>query len=493
MAFSYIDTGDRPVFDIAEPNLAYRDPDGEVAYLIQDGVVLGGGGGSGGGGSSGGYRIGFIGESLVEHNHSANVQRKLSTWSRGMLNWANALNPGLCVFDVWYDPKSYPGWEPGAPGSTVYFRGANAGVGGQTSKQILDRKEFLVKNVDVDLVVISTGTNSMSGDSVADIIKWRDETVDYYLKAGKTVILLPVLLRNIDSWTVASGYREKCSYVNATAQDMVKSRKNCYLFDWNTYWVDFNHPQGNALPGFTPDGIHFNTMSGYVLGKAFGEFLKTILPYTPTYNVIAPNDLYHAEKNPFGNKHSNPMLTGTTGTISAPVTGVCATGFRIIRSTSFGCAVEGAKEVRADGRGNYQVINFTPSGAAGSELSTFSTASTDVRHDLPVGSWVRASIEVEANKWDGWQGITMHLRDNAAAGLQVNGMESYNNDQWPTDGWKGLITTPAFQIVDAASALRWQVQIRVDNSKTTKGVLKIGAPELRVVEDPRKIVNYRGE
>lgn len=466
------------------------------ARPFNPGAGAGAGGGGGGGSakpiSSGGYRIGFLGESLVEHHHTANVSRKLSSWSRGFLNWAQVLNPGLFTFDVWYDPTSRPGWEPGAVGSSVFFRGANAGVGGQTSAQILARKEFLLNNIDVDVVVISTGTNSMSTDTKETICAQRDATVDFFLKAGKKVILLPILMRDVSSWTLVSGYREKCNYVNQKAYEMARSRGNVHIFDWNQHWIDFNSVDGNPKAGFSPDGIHFNVPSAYFMGVKFAEFLKTLLPYTPIYNVIAPNDLWSAS-NPQGNKMPNPMMTGTTGTVSAPVTGQVATSFRALRNSAIGCACAASKEARADGRGNYQVLTMTPNQAAGTELFYFQTSSTDIAHGLPLDTWVRASVEVELSAWDGWQGVTLHLRDNAATGILAYGMETYNSDQWPTGGWKGLIQTPAFQLKDAASTLRWMLQIRVDNSKTGSGVIKVGSAELRPVADPRVLLNYRGE
>lgn len=437
-----------------------------------------------------GYRLLAIGESLIEHNHTANASFKLSSWARGFINWAQTLNPGLFSFDVWYDPTVYPGWEPTGPGSTVSFRGANAGVGGQDSTQIYARRTFARSTMDCDIVLVSLGTNGMESDSAQYIAETRQKLVDFYLDAGKIVILLPILMRATTSWTTASGYRDKCNFVNQKARELVNSRANCFLFDWNEYWIDFNSVDGNPKAGYSPDGIHTNTLSAYVIGKKFGEFLRGILP-PGSRRVVAPNDLYSAT-NPLGNKFSNPMLTGTGGTISSPVTGQAADGVRILRNTAIGCACAASKEARADGRGNWQVMTFTPNQAAGSELFYFQTSTTDIAHSLPVDTWVRASFEVDVAAWTGWQGITLHVRDNATGGILAYGMEDYSSDQWPTEAWSGVIVTPPFKIINAASTLRFQGRIKIDNSKTGSGVLKIGAPELRVVADPRTLVGYAG-
>lgn len=438
-----------------------------------------------------GYRIGVIGTSLVEHHHTANSSLKLASWSRGWLNWAQVLNPGLFVFDVWYDPTVRAGWEPTGPGSTVSFRGLNAGVGGQVLSQIEERKEFLVENLDCDIIIIDGGTNDIAGSTKESIAQARQDLADYYLANGKIVVLLPILARSTASWTTASGYRKKCHWVNRKTREFVSKRNNCFLFDWNEHWIDFNSVDGDPKTGYSPDGTHYSTLSAYAVGKKFGEFLKTILPSPGSKRVTAPDDLYDATLNPLGNKMPNPMLTGTTGTIGTGASGSVATSMRVVRNSGTS-TVACSKEVRADGRGNYQVMTFTPAGTA-VDLFYLQTSSTDVAHSLPIGTWVRASIEVDCQAWAGWRAVSLHLRDNATGGIIAYGMEDYSEDQWPTESWTGVIQTPPFQIIDAASTLRWRVQIKVAGNAAGTGVVKVGAVELRAVEDPRVTVNYRGE
>lgn len=436
-----------------------------------------------------GRRIGFIGESLVEHHHTANSSYKMSSWSRGPLNWAQVLNPGMFVFDAWHDQTVRPGWEPSGAGTTIGFSGCNAGVGGQTADQIAARKSYFVNNVDVDIVLISIGTNSIPLSTAQEIHAKRVEMVDYYLARGKTVVLFTVLNRSTATWPTTSNYRKKCYHVNQLSRSLVDTRKNCFLFDWNEYWVDYLSVDGNPRAGYSPDGTHFATLSAYHIGKKLGEFLKVLLP-PGSKRVFSPDDKYDAVHNPLGNLMSNPVLSGTGGTASAPATGTVADGMRIIRSSGAG-AVACSKETRSDGRGYWQTMVFTPSGAAGTDLYYYQTSSTDIPHGLPVGTWLRASVEVECGAWGGWQGVTMHVRDTAAAGILAYGMEDYLGDAWPQEAWSGTIMTPPFQIVDAASSTRWQLRVKTKNDASGTGTLKVSNVELRVVDDPRSIVNYR--
>lgn len=436
-----------------------------------------------------GTRIGFIGESLVEHHHTSNSSYKMSSWSRAPLNWAQVLNPGMFLFDAWYDQSVRPGWEPSGPGTTVGFSGCNAGVGGQTSDQIALRKGYFVNNVDVDIVLISTGTNSITNSTAADIHEKRREMVDYYLARGKTVVLFTVLNRSTASWPNTGNYRKKCYHVNQLSRAMVATRKNCFLFDWNEVWVDFTSADGNPRPGFSPDGTHFSTLSAYHIGKKLGEFLKALLP-PGSKRVLSPDDKYDATYNPLGNLMANPAMFGTSGTASAPVTGSVADNMRMLRNTGAG-AVACSKETRSDGKGYWQTFTFTPSGVAGTDLYYYQTSVTDIPHGLPVGTWVRGSVEVDCGAWAGWQGITLHVRDTAAAGILAYGMEDYSGDAWPSEAWTGVIQTPPFQIVDATSSNRWQFRVKTKNDAAGTGTLKVGNLELRPVEDPRTIFNYR--
>lgn len=439
-----------------------------------------------------GNKVAVIGTSLTQHNNSASAAYKLNTWSKGWLAWAQTLNPGMFVSPVWYDDTIRPGWEPNGPGSnsTVYFRGLNAGIGGAQLADIWARRKYLVENLDCNVVIIDAGTNDVPTSTKEYIVEQRHALADYYLQKGKIVILLPILSRDITSWSSASGYRQKANWVNNQTRTFCTKRNNCYFFDWNEFWVDYNTTTGIPKTGYSPDGTHFSTLSAYVVGKKLGEFLRKILPFS-SKNMLSPDDLYDATLNPFGNKMANAFMTGTAGVKDANTTGSVADSMRVLRNSGAGTCVA-SKESRADGRGNYQVLTFTPSGSAGTDLWYFQTSTSNIAHGLSVGTWVKASIEVDVGAWAQWRGISMVLRDNATNGIQSYGMEDYAEDSWPSETWTGMIETPAFQIIDASSTLAWRVQIKYNNGITgSTGVVKLGAAELRVVEDPKTTVNYK--
>ena len=336
-----------------------------------------------------GYRLGVIGTSLVQQNDLASSSLKISYSSRGWLRWAQVLSNNLFYCPIWWDNTVYTGWEPsGVAGTTRYFRGLNAGVSGQTFQQILDRKSYF-NNIDVDIIVIDMGTNDVGSYDGNTIQNARETIANYYLSLGKIVILLPILARDTTAWASGSVSRKVANYINSRTRTFCNSRRNCYLFDWNQAWVDMNNPTDTVpVTGNTDDGTHFIPRGAYFVGKAFAAFLATILPAAQprTWGV---DDTYDATYNPYGNLITNPFMYGNSGANGTGSTGNVANGFRSERSTG-GSTVVASKEVRADGRGSWQVLTYTPSGAA-VDLFYLRTSTANTTHGLANGDWVQAS------------------------------------------------------------------------------------------------------
>ncbi|MBD9511626.1 SGNH/GDSL hydrolase family protein [Ensifer sp. ENS10] len=442
-----------------------------------------------------GYRIGVIGTSLVNHNDFGTTSfSKISHSSRGWMSWARFYAQGLFVSPVWYDATVYRGWEPfGTPNTTRYFQGLNAGVSGDTGDQIWKRREYLTKNVDCDIVVIDAGTNdyldaaTFTKERTQEL---RERLADYYLSFGKIVILLPILARNTNVLPAGGATRARMHWMNQKTRDFVRSRRSCYFFDWNEAWVDAASANGTPNTGFSADGTHFLPKGGEAVGKAFADFLKTILPAGPK-RVTAPDDLFMAGENPRGNILTNAFLTGTAGANGTGATGSVATGMRVERISGASTVVN-SLEARP-GRGNYQVMTFTLSGAAEDKFY-FRPSTTDTPHQLAAGDWVQASCEIETNNYAGFVGVSLLCLDLATGGHYSYAMEPYNsgsaNERWAAQARSGLLLTPPFQLKAGSTALKWRVEIVLAASVAGSPVVKVGAVELRQVENPKKALNW---
>ena len=440
-----------------------------------------------------GNRLGVIGTSLVQQNEIGTTA-KISHWSRGWLTWARFFSKGRFECHIWSDNNVYEGWEPSqVEGASRGFNGLNAGVSGQTAAMIEARKEFLVENVDCDLIVIDDGTNDMGPLSKEEILEARISLAEYYLNNGIRVILLPILSRGVSSWAQGQPERPKAAWINAKTRAYCDRRDNCYFFDWNASWVNPQSADGEPNSGYSNDAIHFSVPGGVAVGEAFANFVAGLLP-APSPRVWSQDDKFNATHNPLGNLLANPFCLGTTGTNGTGSSGSVATGMRSERSSG-DATVVASKETRTDNRGDWQVLTFTPSTTA--SLFYYRTSAADTNHTYPAGTWVQASIECDIGSFNGWEGVSLYLKDNATNGLIAYGNETYDAGsglvKLPARVMNGMIVTPPIQIVDGSTTLRWRVEVRIGSTgggASGTGVLKIGAVELRQVESPKTIVNY---
>jgi len=453
-----------------------------------------------------GRRVGVIATSLGQGCITAN-ESTLASNTRSWIAFAHFFSGGIFEMATWHETRAFTGWEPlGVAGTTRYFRGLNAGVSGQNCAQILARKEFLVDQLDCDLVIIDCGTNDMGSQTKEYIQSAREELCDYFLNAGIAVVLLPVLSRAVSSWPANGTQRKKAAWINSRSRHFCQSRKGCYIFDWNAQWVDSANANGEPFVGASSDGIHFNPAGAVAVGEALAKFLATLLPPAQP-RVWSQNDVYDATENPFGNLLTNQFCTGTTGTrTGATVTGSVASNMRVELSSG-NATVACSKETRTDNRGDYQVMAITTAAnGAQDSLIFFRTDPANTTHTLG-GKWVEASIEVDISASNILQGATLYLEDNNGTGkMTVEGLEPYTAGQndytpfviqkLPNKVLKGLIVTPAMLLPANSTILRYRLEVRVAataDANPASVTVKAGAIELRQVQDPRAVVNYQTE
>lgn len=451
------------------------------------GVATGGvgSGGSGGGGVPG-RRVAILGTSLCQLSNYGTAT-EISMTNRSWIGWAAVLTHNKVMTPVWYDRGLYPGWEVSDHvGEPRGFRGLNAGVSSDHSDNILDRASYLVANVDCEFVVLDSGINDIGDNSLTSdaISALREQTVDYLLANGKTVIMLTLLSPGAAYYPIGSTQRRKMERVNNRAREFAMQRKNMYLFDWTEYMMDFNDPNGQPKPFHSVDGLHFAPRGAYAVGKGLAKLFSTLLPDAPRV-VWSPEDTYDSILAPQGNILANAFCYGNSGTLDLGATGSVANGYRGGINSGDGTAFY-EKLARADGRGQHQKITITPGTTETQALFRVS----DITHGLPEGTWVQGSIEVECDAWDGWAGINLQMRDLAVGGLTSHALKSYAGFPMPAEAWSGTIMTPAFQ-VKAGGLVRWRFEATALAGAVGTGVVRVGAAGLRVTVDPKIIVNAR--
>lgn len=441
--------------------------------------------GAGASGASVGRRVAVIGTSLVQLC-AYGTEVELSHTSRSWIQWASALSNGAIITPIWPDQGLYPGWEQGSNvGIPRGWRGLNAGVSSDTSENILARSGYLIDSVDCDIVIIDSGGN-VSGLTPEQIQSYREQTADFFLEKGKLVILLTLPWSSVARLPDGNLYRKAAGWMNQRTRNFALTRHNCHVFDWTEQMLDFRGLVAEPKAEFTVDGAHFSPKGAFAVGKALAKFIQDLgIPDAPR-RVYSQDDKYDAVYNPLGNLMSGPFMIGTSGILGTGATGQVASYYRGEIGAGAG-SVAFAKEVRADGRGDWQKITVTPDAAAD---NTAYFRVSDFTHNLPAGTWVQASVEIEVEGWDGWRSINLYLRDLADTGFTANACKPYTGFKMTNESWKATLVTPAIQVVEGSS-LRWRVELSAVAGAVGTGVVRVGATELRPVVNPRELVNAR--
>lgn len=445
--------------------------------------------------SAGSFRVCVVGTSLIQQNDVATAS-KVSHWTRGWLSHARFAAKGLWDVPIWQDPTVRIGWEPsGTAGATRFFFGANAGVSGQTLAQIQARIPLILASLtNVDCYVFDGGTNDVGTLSKEAIHAGRVACLELLKATGRMIIVMPILARDVSSWPSGSTQRAHANWVNQQTLEYVHQNPGMLFFDWNRKWINTSNVDGAPFTGYSPDGTHFNPLGGQPVGYDFADFMKTFVQGQPLARVTSQGDVYDATNNPRGNLVANQFCLGTTGNVGTNVTGSVATGLRAEMATTspVGTATAVAsKEVRGDNRGEWQVLTITPGDA--DTLFYFRTNNADTTHTIPAGTWVQASMEASIGAFNGWQGVSLYLKDNATGGLIAYDMEPFEVttgvfSKLPVAQMDGMLVTPPIKLLTGSASLRLRAEIKVastGNGASGTGVVKLGAVELRVCADPQ--------
>lgn len=340
-------------------------------------------------------RIAVLGTSLVQQNHIGDVA-SLATSARGWMSWAEVLSQGRLICPVHHDPSAPIGWEPSnQPGVSRFFTGLNFGVSGQKAIEIERRLPRLLQ-ADFDLIIVDAGTNDMMVETRQTIAETRARITSALLKAGKTVILLPILARGIEKWPADGVERAKAHWINRQSIEFAASHANCHIFDWNSAWVDPDSEFGEPHVGYSNDGTHFSVLGGFAVGKLLADYLETIVPRTSN-RIVARDDRFDPANNPMGNLASDI--------------------FAQIRM-----------EMAAQ------------SHRLGGQLVHPGT-----------GAWVEAICDIDVPAHKGVLGISLRLKDVAAEGQEAIALAPFRADDgtlfpFPSIHWKGTLRTPALKL-----------------------------------------------
>lgn len=435
-------------------------------------------------------KVACIGSSYTQHGVDfSNASQRISVTERNYLEWWNIFSRHSLNMDVFIDPT-----DPLLRG----FRGSNFAVSGETSTEIKSRIENVIK-VAPDICILQSGSNNIT-DPVTVLADVK-ETVYRLYQAGIITVWMSVNLRTALSWTDATCQR--ALRVNAEMRTWLRETGYGIFVETNKYLCDPNDPAGRPYSAaLDTDGIHYNSWSAFQIGRVLKEVLDGSYPLAAGASVVSNGDL-KTEYNQFGNVWSNPFIStnaaigsnsGSVGTGVTAGTGTASTSVGRDRTVdrASGTATGVANvESRGPGLGNWQTLTVTPSGA-GDSLFYIRNNPSDIVHGISEGTWVKVGGMVDVSTfgsdplYSGFRSITLYVdfRDATSGKGNAIEMDDYGSFNLPNIAWNGIYETPPFRIPAGCDRIRPRFEIRVDDTKSGTGTVKVGSLYIRPIENP---------
>jgi hypothetical protein len=433
-------------------------------------------------------KVACIGSSYTQQQHTSS-SGIVTSQSRAWLGWWNAFTQNALNIDVFLDAS-----DPLSRG----FRGANFGVSGQTSAQILARIPDVIAKAP-DICVLQAGSNNVS--SVEAVVSDVKAAIDQLYAAGILVVYLAISFRGSASWTAANC--SQASQINARIRHYLASNGKGIFVDPNKYLCDADGVEGRPyVSALDTDSVHYTTWSAFQIGRVLHECVTPVLSLQAA-DVVSNADKYDATNNIYGNIWSNPFVStnsaigsqpGGVGTGVTAGTGTVSTSvgrdLQVERNSGSGTAVA-TIESRGSGRGNWQVVTIAPSGS-GTSVFYVRHVSSDITHGLSAGTWVRCGVMLDVSTfgadalYSGFQNVAMNVdfRDSTTSKGKTQALAQYSAISLPNEDWTGVIECPPFQVPSGSDRLRPRIEIIVDDAKTGTGVIKAGGFYIRPCEDP---------
>ena len=306
-----------------------------------------------------------------------------------------------------------------APSVTVaamgYFNWANmllgkrfhvlqyAGIGGQTTTQILARFKTDALALNPGWILFDGGINDINaGASATTIFNNLKAMIQASQGIGAKVILTTIPI--IRAWSSSQANRNVAHSVNAMLKQYCRELNNVILIDWNPLLLSTT--DGMISSNYTFDNTHLNLLGNAIVGDYMANILQSSLPYYDALPWSLDDEYTTNTDYAHTNLVLNGMLTGTTG---YPSSTNVATNWKISSSFLSGGGTSAyntdyiSSKVNAlrpsipDYRSfDFQQIQILPSNGIEKDI-TFWPSTTTIGSQFSVGDWVYAECEFEAD------------------------------------------------------------------------------------------------
>lgn len=290
-------------------------------------------------------RIVLFGDSIMTYDDvGASPNASTGYSARGIFNWANILM--------------------GQKFKRIY----NAGIGGNTTAQMLARIKTDVLDKRPDICFILGGENDFSGGvSLATTQGNLDQIYKILANAGIIPILATMYVGE-SGWANSANILKIVQF-NAWLREYAY-RNGLLLCDLHKAVVNPSDTTGYAIQytADPTDHLHPSAYGAYLMGKEVASVLSPLMG-SCGYPVNSYVDCYGQDSSST-NVIDNPTFTGTGGTKDASTTGTVADGYSMTRFSGSATCV-GSIVSSTAGTGNAQ--QFVISSTSGASVFTFTS------------------------------------------------------------------------------------------------------------------------
>lgn len=350
-------------------------------------------------------------------------------------------------------------------GAIICPRSCNYGISGQRTWEMLARVDTAVAGMQAagaTLVVLLMSTNDRGAagithvDSIANITAIKDK----FLAAGIAVVIVAEEPRGDTTFTaqrLSATLLKEHMMVRRAIMGMHNGRTVFSVDAWSKF-ADLASANGDALLGYTADGLHANGILNHKLARSIWDgHLSKILP-AYSWAPAGVADEYSAI-NTAGAINLNPCMTGTGGVLGASMTGQMATSWTGA-AVPANATIAASKVTGANGEAVQQFVI----GSTGSITSTaidLCRRDTNVgTNDLAVGRKVRAvaCLDIEAGA-TGLYEIDVYVAANTLTTRCGSQAPTFTETRLQTDAVSdGVYITEAITIPAGATAVRLGVR-----------------------------------
>lgn len=382
---------------------------------------------------------------------------------------------GTVTFGENVENYGYAGWMALYADSRVRTtKSRNGGVGGDTSSQWLARVNTII-GYGAKVVINLIGTNDRGGGLTLDVSKTNIEAgIRAQLEAG----IIPIIVAE-----TPRGGANALTGAQLTAhlalRDWIKSYFPTIGVRVADPWPDLissvpaEATAGLPKAGLFHDGLHPSPDGARIIGRHIAAQLLDLFParlLLPTY-VSA----YEATNNKYGQLTSNPLITGTAGTLtgSANSTGQLADGWSCTGSSWTGGSVVLSKEANPSG-GEYQVMTLGGTPTSTGAIVVFSQAISLA--NVASGNKLKAMAKISHSGLQNVAGVALEIRFVRSGTSYYSKTNDRYTEATPMTGeaFVAPFETPILTLDGTETTIEARVVIYGVQNQPIGGVIKIG-------------------